>query len=195
MSAERSQDAFRTMSGLLIVDEDRWVHQLPYSSYFGGRTVERNLCDGLGRMDRRHHWEAGIFSNTLTEGELPFGNGELGMNAGYVLALAFFLHFPGKRVAIVSGYGEWELRQRKIGTLLNPELCRVFPRARATGSYWDYTAYEEHQKMLDFLSGSPGVRFREEWLEGLLAEKVGGMERTLGELVEAALGSGGGEAG
>lgn len=193
MSDDPSQNTFSARQGLLVVHDDwSWVGQLPVSSFFGGRTVDANLRDGLSRMDPRHRWEAAVFRVRLPEGELPFGNGRLGEDAAYILALAFMRNFSGKRVAIVSGSSGRDLEHRPIGKLMNPDLCRWFLKVSATGSYWDFTANEEHKKLLEFLAEPAGVRFREEWLDGLLAEKgFCGMEKTLGALVGAIVESSG----
>lgn len=164
---------------LLIVDDDAsWLHCVP-TYLFKDYTVETNLADGLKQIDGRKRWDAAIFDLCLMEGELPYGKGKLRREAGYILTLAFQDKFPGKKVAICSGYYD---RNNRIEKLLDPAICRFFQKQKYMNPNRNrgWTTVEEMQKIptwtgkaddiANFLLREPYKQFSSKWLDALLLE-------------------------
>lgn len=129
---------------LLIVDDDAsWLHCVP-TYLFKTHRVETNLCDGLKQIDGRKGWDAAIFDLYLMEGELPYGKGRMSREAGYILTLAFQDKFPGKRVAICSGYSHRE--DQRIEKLLDPAICRFFQKQKYMNRHAGQLGFENVQK-------------------------------------------------
>ena len=160
---------------LLIVDDDAsWLHCVP-THLFKDYTVESNLADGLKQIDGRKRWDAAIFDLYLMEGDLPYGKGRLSREAGYILTLAFQDKFPGKRVAIVSGYSRHE--DHRVEEVLDPELCRIFQKQKYMNPHAGRHGFENVKlwtgsadDIANFLLGETEKRFSGRWLDALLLE-------------------------
>jgi hypothetical protein len=160
---------------LLIVDDDAsWINCLPTFLYKEYR-VETNLADGLKQIDGRRKWDAAIFDLCLMEGELPFGKGCLSREAGYILTLAFQEKFPGKRVAICSGYSIDD--NNLIKKLIDGELCTFVQKQKYMNRFFgqlghgNVPAYSERaDDIINFLLKGTDKQFSRSWLDCLLLE-------------------------
>lgn len=160
---------------LLIVDDDAsWLHCIP-TYEFKDYAVATDLADGLKQIDGRKRWDAAIFDLNLMEGELPYGSGRLSKEAGYILTLAFLSKFPGKRVAICSGYGRHG--KERIDELFEPDICRFFHKQKYMNRHAGRYGFQNVQvwtgradDIVNFLLGNSVKRFSSEWLESLILQ-------------------------
>lgn len=115
---------------LLVVDDDaRWVKELNASCYFEC-TYAANLADGMHLIDKRRKWDAAIFDKFLLEGDIPFAEGRLIPEAGFVLAVAFQEKFPGAPACICSGSPDIESVPDHLRTLLDSDVIRLVRKDR-----------------------------------------------------------------
>jgi len=160
---------------LLIVDDDAsWLQCVP-TYLFKNHKIVTNLRAGLKEIDGRKRWDAAIFDLYLMEGKLPYGKGRLSKEAGYILALAFLNTFPGKRVAICSGYSHQE--DQRIQKLFDPEICRFFQKQKYMNRHAGRIGFENVKlwtgnadDIANFLLGESTKRFSSAWLDSLMLE-------------------------
>lgn len=144
---------------LIAEDDARWLSILKPDSSFNYYKVVNNVGAALIEIERDIIWDAAIFDRYLMADNLPFQDGKLGSEAGFVLAMAFQHRFPGRRMVIATGSPEPP--PNNITEVLHPDLC----------IYIHKNSDDAVARVLRFLKGHPDrVRWSERLLKYLILQ-------------------------